>query len=1694
MLFISYSSSDKKHALDLQRRLRSVGYVCNQHFLDSDERSGIKLGERWERVLYDNLRECQALLVLCSPNWLQSKWCFAELASAKMSGKQVFPLVLADCDRSSLSEYQAVFIDSPDAARREEAFERLFRDLQDKGLGPRDWLPWPNPKLKDSSGQIDDCPFPGLPAYDERYAAVYFGREREKHELLEELRQMRTNGEPRLLMIIGGSGSGKSSLLMAGLLPALKHPTFHDEWLVLSTLRFAPRMSPNAVFEALADAIVSQSSIDSARQRQVPDRDELVSQFVQDDAATAAKAFVDSVRRLTVSRDASSATTLLPIDQFESLLVTSSAPQAEKFLKFLYHVCQPRDDRCLIVGTMRSDYLDVFERHPQAIKAPSFKEKLLKPFDRAQLPKIIVEPAKRARVEINSELVEQLKLDTPSVDALPILAFTLEKLYRKHRIGEELTLAAYNDLGCMDGLIKSTAEKIFDPGAQPAAVVAAVRMTFVKRLAEVNDKGDFVRLSARWNNIDPLAQPILEQFVTERLLVKTKRDGVIFLEVAHESIFRCWPVLSGWLSTSVDVLRWRRDIRRDQEGAKLSKQVWKGLSSVQFAMAKKWPTTRRSELSDEENGWIKASSRRNALAWTGVLLAATVVLSSAGVAVWFGVLSYYRGNDLASANIQLKLETNLKTRQRDVIRRERDEADSRAADAIRASYGNQVSVAARHIRDGNFAQAQAILNECHPDLRAWEWRYLKHESDQSRLTIDVPSRIVTGALSVTGDRFAAALKDGTILVGSLPDGRELFRLRGHEGDVESVDFSPSGNKLVSGGSDASIRVWDLEDGSCICTMRSTGKSGVLLDTGSPGRVNSVRFSEDGKTIIATGKPREEEPTVEYYEAIFYANSREEGDRVIEEAKGRLPKHGAIEIWDANTGEMLRDVGEEGQIYQDAVILKKENWILGGSWNGSVSIFDKTALAGSKPVRFEKTLCGEIQSIAVSHQSSLIAIAGTGPTIEIRSADSLSLQVSLPNEQDVVLSVAFDGSGTRLLSSGRDGSIRMWDLNSQRLDYQLRGHVRPVSYVCVHPDGQSIFSCGEKLKLWGAAKPTVGGETLDLQLGPIRSITLSPDGTAVASLHSTSHSPHAAAPRSPAEKTSETIIVVTRLADRAELWRRANDGAVKTVAVDGKLAALFEDGQFQIIDFASGSVLHEFKAGERRVFGTALSADGSYIAISYLATKGSAEPTEVDLIDDRRNRLGLIQTSDGTGSAEVQCETHGLTCLAVNADKGWCVAGFDTTSGLIGSKTAKLPVGGALAITNLREMTAFRVYHPEPVRAVSFSSKGDWVAAAGDDATIQVLQTTGFSSLLELSNKARAEHPMGSSELIFSPYYESKVITDALGRRSFVGHRSVVNDVLFIDSDRRVLSASADGTVRVWDIQSGAELLVLSGHQDAVNQLLFDAAGNRLLSCSDDGTIRIWKGAESYINDATDLVTSAIRLMRTREHSNMEEGIRRFSTAIDIYRRAAHEEALPLYHQRLAVALGNRASAYAATSQFEQCNVDDDEAVELAQQLVEGPRGWRYRELLAGLLTGRAGKSARQADGRAEADLDRASAIYEHLVDVEGQTDLQYDLADSHHTKGITLFSKNKLADAIEAYRRAIAILEQGVSDDVEWERKLAIVLHNRAVAYGKLGQKDEGLKDIDRAIRIRQLHVKIGLLGSGDDLSSSKVVRGMLSQ
>jgi hypothetical protein len=199
-IFLSHSSADNEAADRLRRWLEEQGY--RSFFLDFDPEQGIPAGRDWEKELYAQLRTCRAIIVLCSPHSMASTWCFAEITHARALGKAIFPVKIADCPiHSLLTTLQVLDL----TAGKRNGLDRLAHGLKASGLDPTDSFDWDGSRP----------PYPGLLAFDEPDAAVFFGRENEIREGLDTLSQQRSFGGARFLLVLGASGSGKSSLLRA---------------------------------------------------------------------------------------------------------------------------------------------------------------------------------------------------------------------------------------------------------------------------------------------------------------------------------------------------------------------------------------------------------------------------------------------------------------------------------------------------------------------------------------------------------------------------------------------------------------------------------------------------------------------------------------------------------------------------------------------------------------------------------------------------------------------------------------------------------------------------------------------------------------------------------------------------------------------------------------------------------------------------------------------------------------------------------------------------------------------------------------------------------------------------------------------------------------------------------------------------------------------------------------------------------------------------------------------------------------------------------------------------------------------------------------------------------------------------------------------------------------------------------------
>ena len=525
-------------------------------FLDFDPEGGIRAGSDWEQTLYRKLRQCQAVIALITPSWLGSKWCFAEIVQAREKGKAIFPVRVAPCDPGGLlADLQHIDLTN----NAENGYRRLALGLKERGLDPSRIFPW-DPEARRP-------PYPGLLAFQEEDAAIFFGRNEEIVEGLETLEHLQRRGReaPRLLLLLGASGSGKSSLVRAGLIPRLKRDP--AKWLPLRP--FTPGRWPiEQLGRVLAEAFPASGT--------APGSDDViqrVARAAEEDPPRGGE-LIELVRRLQSVAARPSATVLISIDQAEELFGLTPADQANRFLRFLRAGLERADREIMVLATMRSDFLGLFQVHPvlQDREFPhSFAYRTLEidPLPLQRVPEIIEGPADLAGLKIEEGLANEMINDAGTRDALPLLAYMLHCLYRRTeesggRGARRIAVADYQALGGVSGAIQRGAERVLEELRPSAEQMEALRAAFLPHLVRIGEDGQYVRHRARRARLPRPAQPLIDSLVDARLLMtdRDRQSGHETVEVAHEALLRTWPLLTRWLQEDELKLRQHQSLLR----------------------------------------------------------------------------------------------------------------------------------------------------------------------------------------------------------------------------------------------------------------------------------------------------------------------------------------------------------------------------------------------------------------------------------------------------------------------------------------------------------------------------------------------------------------------------------------------------------------------------------------------------------------------------------------------------------------------------------------------------------------------------------------------------------------------------------------------------------------------------------------------------------------------------------------------------------------------------------------------------------------------------------------------------------------------------------------------------------------------------------------------------------------------------
>jgi WD40 repeat protein/tRNA A-37 threonylcarbamoyl transferase component Bud32/energy-coupling factor transporter ATP-binding protein EcfA2 len=738
-------------------------------------------------------------------------------------------------------------------------------------------------------------PYKGLRAFREADAAEFRGRSELVGALVE-----RVDTDP-FVLVVGPSGSGKSSLVHAGAVPVLRE---HDA-LVVSMV---PSVDPFVELEAALRRVATSEVGDIGRR-------------LLDPAGLAGIAadIVTGQSRL-----------VLVIDQFEELwTLVSSAVVRDRFAACISSTLANNHD-IRIIATLRADLYDRPLQH--ALLGPIVRDSTfaVTTMTSTELHDAIALPAERAGVRFQPGLVATMIGDVVSrPGALPLLQFALTELFEQ-RINGVVTNAAYTELGGIGGAIARRAEQLYDD--TPPADRTDVRLLFTQ-LVTPGDDNDNLRRRANRDELGGVDPSVIDRFLAHRLLVTdvhpVTREPTV--EVAHEALLREWPRLSEWIDEDRDVIRLRRALRaaaHEWHGQGRDEGVlFRGrrLAAAQDAAAvgSLTPPERKfleasHDLDERERTEIAERSRqqgRQNRRLRRLLIAVAAVLVVALVAGFVAVRQRNRAD--AESAAARAAQVGAERAQADAVQANA-EATAQAA-AARQANAEATAQGAAALK----ASADAITQKTAAE-RAADEALGRGLAAQSATLLSTNENDLALLLAVESQRFAdragpdgvAAVEAHDAMQRSLADDPLLVGyLNGQPGAVQfGLEYSPDGRHVVSGSDGGELRVWDADTRQLLpvqpeplhSTIMGLAMSNTLLATSHLGDSTPTTLWDVNAQAPTTWQPpgRVDGPAATTFGDILNLALSRDGVLARSFANYYAGPASTVEIWDTNTGHLI----------------------------------------------------------------------------------------------------------------------------------------------------------------------------------------------------------------------------------------------------------------------------------------------------------------------------------------------------------------------------------------------------------------------------------------------------------------------------------------------------------------------------------------------------------------------------------------------------------------------------------------------------------------------------------------------------------------------------------------------------------------------------------------------------------------------
>ncbi len=1202
-----------------------------------------------------------------------------------------------------------------------------------------------------NTGDNAPNPYKGLKAFEEADAGQFFGRISLTEQLLARLASDK-DGESgdNLLVIVGPSGSGKSSVVKAGLIPALRRGALpgSDEW-------FYADMVPGANPMEEVEAALLRVAVNPP--------ESLLRQLREDE-----RGLVRAIKRVLPDDNTQ---LVLFIDQFEEVFtLTTSEADRQHFLNSLLNAVNEPRNRLRLIITLRADFYDrPLSYHEFGQLVRQYTEVVL-PLSPQELENAIVQPARQVGVALENGLSTAIIADVrDQPGALPLLQYALTQLYDQRENGR-LTLDTYKHIGRALGALAQRAETLYNeltPAAQEQARQMFLRLVTLGEGTE-DTRRRVTRSELRALGDDAVMQRVIDTFGNQRLLTfdndPQTREPTI--EVAHEALIREWRRLGDWLDSAREDLRTQRRLfqstqewlNADRDPSYLAHgtrlEQFEGLwASANIAMnedeaayvdasakARDIQKEREAERVAREEALETAARQRLQLLLVGATLAALVAL----VLAFFAVRAE-RGAVEARNNAEQAAEVA--------------QANAAEAKAV-ALAANAVTLIDNH--RPTLALVVALEAAARrPDLTAVQQAlaaaaYAPSAVAQLNPLDDVS--LVSVGFNADGSRVAAGSADGQLFVLDPATRETLLTVADAHTDadgaplpVTATAYSRGGEVIATGDSIGTIKLWDATSGTLIDTL-----------TAHDARVTALHFGPNGEQLLSGSNDTQ------------------------------------LLLWDALTGEQIRAFeGHVGTIFSadwawDAGVVVSstgDSPADDGPFDRHVRVYDVNT--GEILLDYAPEGVGWLRATAITPDGSTVAVASYDPnqyggTIRLVDTATGELRASLYGHTDVITTLDISADGQRAISGGWDQTARVWDITGGVQVQRFDTHSDRILTTRFSPDGSHVLV-------------TAGRDSG------------TPDDA-----------------RALYYNLDTLALERTLLGHTDWLWSVGYSADGNLLATgSGHLNTVTGDNTVRLWDTATGRELSVIEGHTNTVNGVDFHPEGELLATG--AWDGTVRLWNVSDPTDPQPLVTLAEYETAVNDVDFHPDGEALIS-----------AGGDGTVRLYNVATREL----------IRTIEA----HPgQQVSRAKFSVAGDLIATSGRDSMVRVWNVrtgemvrefaghTGWVSTVNFDPTGRFVVSGADDNLII---WDLNAPEDNPIYRVLVGHQGFVYGGDFSPDGRYVLSTASDTTVRLWEVETGAEIRRFDDHTNWGLDVEFHPDGTSAATVAEDNTARIWQVAPS----------------------------------------------------------------------------------------------------------------------------------------------------------------------------------------------------------------------------------------------------------